>query len=170
MSNRERQWVVAGGTVAFILLYLWLVLIPLGKYHHRMQRRIDRSWRVMEKLEREIGEYVRTGWPVRSLIRRATEEPRKLKPVEQVRLFVRQALGKEAAVSYSVTPIWKGTGVALLRCRLKGKTSPGRAFKLVQRIDEAYAPLRVGSWRIEHLRGGVGELTVDVYFLKVVQP
>jgi hypothetical protein len=171
LSNREQRWIVAGGTVALVLLYLWLVLLPLGTYHRRMRQRIGRLWGTVEKLEREIGDYIRVAEPVRVLIRRATEGPEKLKPAEKIRLFVRQTLGKGAAtVSYTVTPVWEGSRVALLRCRLKGKTTPGQVFKLVQRFDGAYTPFRVGSWRLEHLRGGIGDLTMEVYYLKAVHP
>ena len=172
LSDRERRWIIAGGAGAFCLLYLWLVLFPLMGYHQKMRRRIDRSWRAMERLQQEIGDFVQTGIPVRDLIRRVTQEPQKIKPKEQIRIFVRRILGKRGAAffSFDFAPVWEGPQVALRRCRVKGRAAPDRVIKLIQRIDESYAPLHVGFWQLDHLQNGLGDLTMDIYYLEGAHP
>ncbi len=167
LSDREKQWVWAGGIIALILLYLWLVLFPLVGLVRKMHRRIDRSWRVLEKLDREIDRYARQALPVQEIVRRATQARQKVTAEVQVRLLTRHELGRgNGELSFSFATIWEGDRVTLGRCDLKAKASPAQVVRLIQRIDRNYTPMRVGTWRLKNLRGGVGDLTMQIYFIE----
>ncbi len=166
LSNREKQWAWIGGAVAFCLFYVWFVLFPLISYHDKMSQRIARSWKMMQKLEREIGIYARAALPIRILIRRATPVDQKHSAREQLTFLVRRVMGPQAgSLTFRFSTVWEGDQVTLYRCVLKGRTSPLRLIKLVQRIDRSYRPMRVASWCLEHIHGEMGTMKMEIYYL-----
>ncbi len=170
LSDREKRWVWIGGALVLTLLYLWLVLFPLIGYHRKMARRIERSWDTMRKLEGEIGRYARVALPVQRLVLRATRGNRKVPMKEQIRLLATHVLGQSGGnLSFSFATKWEGGEVSLRQCNLRGRATPAQVIQLIQRIDRNYMPMRVGMWHLEHLQGGVGALSMRIYFLEAAE-
>ena len=169
LSDREKRWVQGGGILILYILYLWLVLFPLIGFHKKMSRRIDRSWGVMRKLEAEIKRYAQVALPVRNLVRRASLADQKATAKEQLRLLAGQVLGQQEGVSLNFETVWEGDRVGLCRCLLKGKASSDQIIKLIQRVDHHYHPMRVGSWHLKHVRGGTGDLSMEIYYLEAAE-
>jgi len=153
--------------VAFCLLYLWLVLLPLIGYHQKLQRRIAHSWDGLQQLESSLGKYTSTVLPVRDLIRRATAAGRKASGRRQLETIVRQVWkGRDLVPSLSFETLWEGEGVTLKRCKLKGKASPDELFSLIQIIDHRYLPMRVARWDLKHTGEGSWDLDMEIYLLE----
>lgn len=153
--------------MAFCLLYLWLVLLPLIGYHQKLQRRIAHSWDGLQQLESSLGKYTSTVLPVRDLIRRATVTGRKASGRRQLETIIRQVWkGRDQVPSLSFETMWEGEGVALKRCLLKGKASPHEPLSLIQKIDHRYLPMHVTRWDLKHTGEGSGDLDMEIYLLE----
>gem|GEM_PF-1948872 len=167
LSERERQWLWLGGTGAFCLLYLWLVLFPLIGYHQKMRGRIERSWSKIHRLESVLGDYARASWKVRELIRRATAADQKIPAGEQLKALVRQMAGEQASGSpMRFESVWEGEGFTMKRCFLQLEVTPAQAFQLIQRIDHHYLPMRVVRWDLKRKTGGVYTLKMEIDLLE----
>jgi hypothetical protein len=170
LSEREKRWIWLGGLGAFCLLYLWLVLFPLWGYHQKMRLRVERSWGKLRRLTEELDMYVNKSGEIHTLIRRATMNGQKVPAEEQLKLLVQEVI-KEKKIRFSLrfSPVWEGDNVALKRCFLNAKATPGQVFQLIQRIDRHYLPMRVVSWHMKRAGEGGYDLKMEIDLLEVVK-